>query len=86
MRTEFDMEEVWLPIGAGPEDPRCNIFLSPGALEKEKLILLIQGSGAVRLVAPPCPTLTPTLTLSVLLSLRLFSTDLARLVQTDWYS
>jgi len=48
MRTDFDMEEVWLPVGAGPEEPRCNIFLSPGALEKEKLILLIQGSGAVR--------------------------------------
>jgi len=48
MKTEYHMEEVWLPVGAGPEDPRCNIFISPGALEKEKLILLIQGSGAVR--------------------------------------
>jgi len=82
------MEEVWLPIGAGPDDPRCNIFLSPSALEKEKLILLIQGSGAVRLVAPTPPLSYPhthTHTLC-LLSLRLFSTDLVRLVQTDWYS
>lgn len=51
MKKDYAMEEVWLPIDAGPDEPRCNIFISPGALQKERLVLLIQGSGAVRCVA-----------------------------------
>lgn len=46
---EFKMEEVLLPLDADDaEVPRNNIFLTPGALQADKLIILIQGSGAVR--------------------------------------
>jgi len=49
LKKEYDMEEVLLPLGVDdPDVPRNNIFLTPGALQADKLILLIQGSGAVR--------------------------------------
>eukprot|EP01090_Pellita_catalonica_P007577 TRINITY_DN18168_c0_g1_i1.p1 TRINITY_DN18168_c0_g1~~TRINITY_DN18168_c0_g1_i1.p1 ORF type:complete len:450 (-),score=98.85 TRINITY_DN18168_c0_g1_i1:80-1429(-) len=49
MKTEFDLEEIWLPVGSTEKDPRVNIFLSKDALTNpDRLLLLIQGSGAVR--------------------------------------
>jgi len=49
MKEDYKMEEVWLPLGAEEGAiARNNIFLSPNALQADKLILLIQGSGAVR--------------------------------------
>ncbi|ELR19510.1 uncharacterized protein ACA1_269310 [Acanthamoeba castellanii str. Neff] len=49
LKKEHNMEEVILPLDVdNPDVPRTNIFLTPGALQAEKLILLIQGSGAVR--------------------------------------
>eukprot|EP01091_Cochliopodium_minus_P020344 TRINITY_DN885_c0_g1_i1.p1 TRINITY_DN885_c0_g1~~TRINITY_DN885_c0_g1_i1.p1 ORF type:complete len:337 (+),score=100.78 TRINITY_DN885_c0_g1_i1:35-1012(+) len=47
MKTEFDLDEVKLPIGVQNEAFN-NIFLSKDALTCEKLLLIIQGSGAVR--------------------------------------
>jgi len=50
MMNEFGMEEVQLPIECElPAHMRSNIFMTPDALtNKDKLMLLIQGSGAVR--------------------------------------
>jgi len=48
LKQEFKMEEVLLPIDAGDDVPRNNIFLTPGALEAYGLLVIIQGSGAVR--------------------------------------
>ncbi len=53
LKKEHNMEEVILPLDVdNPDVPRTNIFLTPGALQAEKLILLIQGSGAVRYHPP----------------------------------
>jgi hypothetical protein len=49
MRERFGMVEVNLPRGAAANDPLVNnVFLSPDALTAERLMLLVQGSGAVR--------------------------------------
>uniref|UniRef100_A0A6B2LF01 Arb2 domain-containing protein n=1 Tax=Arcella intermedia TaxID=1963864 RepID=A0A6B2LF01_9EUKA len=47
MVSEYGLEEVLLPLH--PEDgPKNNIFVSPNWQTAERLMLLIQGSGAVR--------------------------------------
>jgi hypothetical protein len=52
LKLDHGMEEVLLPLDVSdPDVPRTNIFLTPGALEADKLILLIQGSGAVRYIS-----------------------------------
>jgi len=47
--SKYGLKEVWLPVGAKEGEPRCNIFMSDDALTNtQKLLLLVQGSGAVR--------------------------------------
>eukprot|EP00757_Euglenozoa_sp_SAG-D1_P019097 gene19097-920_t len=47
--SEYGFKEMELgPSVDIPDTPRTNIFLSPDALQKDKLLLIIQGSGAVR--------------------------------------
>lgn len=49
MKTTFNMKEVFLPLGNNLPPHMCNnIFLTSNALTCSKLMLLIQGSGAVR--------------------------------------
>ena len=48
---QFNFEEHFLPEDWNVDNKyKNNIFISKGALEKEKLVLLIQGSGPVRFV------------------------------------
>jgi hypothetical protein len=47
MRERFDMRELFLPRDAA-DGPQTNVFLTPDALTCDALLLLIQGSGAVR--------------------------------------
>lgn len=50
MREQFKMKEVFLPLNSDLPKHMCNnIFMTPDALTSDKLMLLIQGSGAVRL-------------------------------------
>eukprot|EP01126_Amoeba_proteus_P014142 TRINITY_DN1612_c0_g1_i15.p1 TRINITY_DN1612_c0_g1~~TRINITY_DN1612_c0_g1_i15.p1 ORF type:complete len:237 (-),score=44.99 TRINITY_DN1612_c0_g1_i15:472-1182(-) len=48
MVSDYGLEEVWLPLDPDYNGPKCNIFVSPDWLTAEKLMLLIQGTGAVR--------------------------------------
>eukprot|EP01130_Rhizamoeba_saxonica_P010068 TRINITY_DN4123_c0_g1_i1.p1 TRINITY_DN4123_c0_g1~~TRINITY_DN4123_c0_g1_i1.p1 ORF type:complete len:342 (+),score=60.13 TRINITY_DN4123_c0_g1_i1:47-1072(+) len=47
LMKEDGYEQIWLPLDA-QHSPRCNIFTSPNFHTCNKLIVLIQGSGAVR--------------------------------------
>jgi len=49
MVNEFKLQEIFLPENASPAHAKTNIFITPDALTNpNKLMLLIQGSGAVR--------------------------------------
>lgn len=45
---EFKYEEVRFPLAAKGDEPTIPIYSSPGALEAETLLVLLQGSGPVR--------------------------------------
>lgn len=49
MVEDHGLQEVLLPLDADYKGPTNNIFVSPDWQTAEKLMLLIQGSGAVRL-------------------------------------
>ena len=59
MKTVYGLEEVWIPEDSDLEEeyrhlPRCNIFMSPDFRDtyqgdvRDKALVLIQGTGAVR--------------------------------------
>jgi len=48
MEKEYGLQEVLLPLDSEYHGPTNNIFVSPDWQTSEKLMLLIQGSGAVR--------------------------------------
>jgi len=49
MKTDFKMQEVWLPVTAKPSEPKSNVFISSDFYtNKERCLILIQGTGSVR--------------------------------------
>jgi hypothetical protein len=48
MVSQYGLEEVLLPLGNLGKGPLNNIFVSPNWKTAKKLMLIIQGSGAVR--------------------------------------
>jgi len=48
MVTDYNLEEVYLPLDADYSGPKNNIFMSKDVLTCSRLMLLIQGAGAVR--------------------------------------
>jgi len=48
MVSQFGFEEIFLPLNQNYVGPRNNIFVSPNWQTAEKLMLIIQGTGAVR--------------------------------------
>jgi hypothetical protein len=48
MVKDYGLQEVLLPLDADYKGPTNNIFVSPDWQTSDKLMLLIQGSGAVR--------------------------------------
>lgn len=50
MVKDFGLQEVHLPLDPDYTGPTNNIFVSPDWQTADKLMLLIQGSGAVRYV------------------------------------
>ncbi|OMJ90327.1 hypothetical protein SteCoe_7354 [Stentor coeruleus] len=50
---KYGLIEMFIPLDSNPNDPKCNIFMTESLINqtsnpKSKLLLLIQGSGAVR--------------------------------------
>lgn len=48
MMSQYGLQEINLPLGSNGQGPFNNIFVSPNWQTAKKLMLLIQGSGAVR--------------------------------------
>jgi len=49
MKTDFKMQEIWLPETADALAPKVNVFVSDDFLTNtERCLILIQGTGSVR--------------------------------------
>jgi hypothetical protein len=48
MKVDYDMEKVLLPTDATTTEPQTDIYMTKNWKDCEKLLVLIQGSGAVR--------------------------------------